>query len=44
MVAKGVPEELLGLASAKMASINTAYRDVTQSRGTRPVLASSEAT
>lgn len=44
MVAKGVPEELMGLASAKMASINTAYRDVTQSRGTRPVLASSEAT
>ncbi|WP_332716460.1 DnaJ family molecular chaperone [Pelagibacterium mangrovi] len=44
MVAKGVPEELMGLASAKMASINTAYRDVTQARGTRPVLAPSEAT
>lgn len=41
MIAKGVPEELMGLASAKMASINTAYRDVTRARGTRPALASS---
>ena len=39
MVAKGVPEELMGLASAKMASINTAYRDVTRARGTRPAAA-----
>ena len=44
MIAKGVPEELMGLASAKMASINTAYRDVTRARGTRPALAPSEAT
>ncbi|RDE10188.1 molecular chaperone DjiA [Pelagibacterium lacus] len=44
MVAKGVPEELMGLASAKMASINTAYREVTQARGTRPVLLASPAT
>jgi len=39
MIAKGVSEELMGLASAKMASINTAYRDVTLARGTRPALA-----
>lgn len=44
MIAKGVPEELMGLASAKMASINTAYRDVTLARGTRPALVPSEAT
>ncbi len=36
MVAKGVPDELLGLASAKMAAINTAYREITQARGSRP--------
>ena len=41
MIAKGVPQELLGLASAKMASINTAYRDVTRARGSRPALVSS---
>ncbi|SDG47495.1 J domain-containing protein [Pelagibacterium luteolum] len=44
MVAKGVPEELMGLASAKMASINTAYREISQARGRIPALASSEAT
>ena len=44
MVAKGVPEELMGLASAKMASINTAYRDVTRARGTRPALTSTQST
>ncbi|AEQ52019.1 J domain-containing protein [Pelagibacterium halotolerans] len=44
MIAKGVPEELMGLASAKMASINTAYRDVTRARGTRPALASTQST
>ncbi|WP_404403057.1 TerB family tellurite resistance protein [Pelagibacterium halotolerans] len=38
MVAKGVPEELLGLASAKMASINTAYREIQQARGLKPAL------
>ncbi len=43
MIAKGVPEELMGLASAKMASINTAYREVTQARGTRPALLANEA-
>lgn len=44
MIAKGVPEELMGLASAKTAAINTAYREVTRARGTRPTLVASEAT
>lgn len=38
MVAKGVPAELMGLASAKMASINTAYGEISQARGLRPAL------
>lgn len=40
MVAKGVPEELMGLASAKMAAINTAYQEIQQARGQRPALIS----
>jgi len=38
MVAKGVPTELMGLASAKMASINTAYGEIARTRGLRPAL------
>lgn len=44
MVAKGVPDELMGLASAKMAAINVAYRDITRIRRPRPALIPSEAT
>lgn len=38
MIAKGVPEELMGLASAKTAAINTAYGEISRTRGLRPAL------
>ncbi|WP_196257795.1 J domain-containing protein [Pelagibacterium limicola] len=36
MVAKGVPADLMGLATAKLAAINTAYGDIARVRGLRP--------
>lgn len=38
MIAKGVPTELMGLATAKMAAINTAYQEIQAVRGQRQVL------
>jgi DnaJ like chaperone protein len=38
MIAKGVPDDLMGLATAKLASINTAYGDIAKVRGLRPAL------
>lgn len=38
MSAKGVPAELMGLSQQKMAAINTAYREIQEVRGLRPVL------
>lgn len=42
MTAKGVPEELLGLATAKLAAINTAYGEIQRARGLRPALLGSQ--
>ena len=39
MAAKGVPPELMSLASRKMATINAAYDQVSRARGHKPALA-----
>ncbi|WP_127142927.1 TerB family tellurite resistance protein [Pelagibacterium montanilacus] len=39
MIAKGVPEELMGLATTKMAAINAAYGEISQARGLKPAIA-----
>lgn len=43
MIAKGVPEDLMGLATAKLAAINTAYGDIAKARGLKPALLAPEA-
>lgn len=38
MMAKGVPQELMALASHKLAAINAAYEEITRARGLKPAL------